>query len=108
MLKVCSPSSHNQALYLSLSLSRLAYRVDDEESIGFKVGLKLILAAATLHCQHNISGLRVGTLPGVSQQNGFLGLPMTLMQEETAHLVKSGEYSLSPLSLLFTFSISPS
>jgi hypothetical protein len=54
------------------------------------VGDKLIIAAATLHCQHDISGLRVGTLPGVSQQNGFLGLPMTLMQEETAHLVRSG------------------
>lgn len=47
-------------------------------------------AAATLHCVHNISGLRAGTLPGVAQQNGFLGLPLTLMQEETAYLVTQG------------------
>lgn len=49
--------------------------------------------AATLHCVHNISGLRAGTLPGVSQQNGFLGLPVTLMQEETAYLVMQGALS---------------
>jgi tRNA-splicing endonuclease subunit Sen34 len=48
--------------------------------------------AATLHCVHGISGLRVGTLPGVSQQNAFLGLPMTLMKEETAYLVTQGEW----------------
>ncbi|WWC68803.1 uncharacterized protein I206_102738 [Kwoniella pini CBS 10737] len=46
--------------------------------------------AATLHCIHNVSGLRAGTLPGVSQQNGFLGLPLTLMKEETAYLVQEG------------------
>lgn len=49
-------------------------------------------AAATLHCVHNISGLRAGTLPGVAQQNGFLGLPLTLMQEETAYLVTQGRF----------------
>ena len=32
----------------------------------------------------------MGTLPGVSQQNAFLGLPLTLMQEETAFLVRTG------------------
>ncbi|OWZ31963.1 tRNA-splicing endonuclease subunit Sen34 [Cryptococcus neoformans Tu259-1] len=49
-----------------------------------------LIAAATLHCVHNVSGLRAGTLPGVAQQNGFLGLPLTLMQEETAYLVTQG------------------
>ncbi|OCF58090.1 tRNA-splicing endonuclease subunit Sen34 [Kwoniella mangroviensis CBS 10435] len=53
--------------------------------------------AATLHCIHNISGLRAGTLPGVSQQNGFLGLPLTLMKEETAYLVEQGIAHLIPL-----------
>ncbi|WVW79967.1 hypothetical protein I302_101940 [Kwoniella bestiolae CBS 10118] len=53
--------------------------------------------AATLHCVHNISGLRAGTLPGVSQQNGFLGLPLTLMREETAYLVEQGIAHLIPL-----------
>ncbi|WWD16687.1 hypothetical protein CI109_101117 [Kwoniella shandongensis] len=55
--------------------------------------------AATLHCVHSVSGLRAGTLPGVSQQNGFLGLPLTLMQEETAYLVTQGIAHLIPLSL---------
>lgn len=50
-----------------------------------------LIAAATLHCVHNVSGLRAGTLPGVAQQNGFLGLPLTLMQEETAYLVTQGK-----------------
>ncbi|ORY25810.1 hypothetical protein BCR39DRAFT_277857 [Naematelia encephala] len=54
--------------------------------------------AATLHCDHAISGLRVGTLPGVSQQNGFLGLPITLMQEETAYLVRSGIAHIVPVA----------
>ncbi|GMK57559.1 hypothetical protein CspeluHIS016_0403930 [Cutaneotrichosporon spelunceum] len=47
-------------------------------------------AAATAHCVHDISGLRAGTLPGVVQQNAFLGLPVTLMPEESAHLLKQG------------------
>ncbi|WRT65530.1 uncharacterized protein IL334_002475 [Kwoniella shivajii] len=53
--------------------------------------------AATLHCIHNVSGIRAGTLPGVSQQNGFLGLPVTLMREETAYLVQQGIAHLVPL-----------
>ena len=56
-----------------------------------------ILVAATLHCNHAISGLRAGTLPGVSQQNAFLGLPLTLMQEETAFLVKARIAHLIPV-----------
>ncbi|WVQ79055.1 hypothetical protein IAT38_001148 [Cryptococcus sp. DSM 104549] len=54
--------------------------------------------AATLHCVHSVSGLRIGTLPGVAQQNGFLGLPVTLMQEETAYLVQEGIAHLIPLN----------
>ncbi|WVR03971.1 hypothetical protein IAU60_000970 [Kwoniella sp. DSM 27419] len=53
--------------------------------------------AATLHCVHNVSGLRAGTLPGVSQQNGFLGLPVTLTKEEAAYLVQEGIAHLIPL-----------
>lgn len=47
-----------------------------------------------------MSGLRAGTLPGVSQQNGFLGLPMTLMQEETAYLVQQGQSHVIVLILI--------
>lgn len=64
-----------------------------------------LIAAATLHCVHNVSGLRAGTLPGVAQQNGFLGLPLTLMQEEAAYLVTQGKRQIylfltSPLFVL--------
>ncbi|KAL7419586.1 tRNA-splicing endonuclease subunit [Cryptotrichosporon argae] len=52
--------------------------------------------AATLHCVHSISGLRAGTLPGVGQQNAFLGLPVTLMMEEAAWLVRQGIAHLVP------------
>lgn len=38
--------------------------------------------------------MRAGTLPGVVQQNAFLGLPLTLMPEETTHLVESGTSNL--------------
>lgn len=50
-----------------------------------------VTAVATAHCAYDISGLRAGTLPGVVQQNAFLGLPVTLMPEEANHLVKQGE-----------------
>ena len=39
----------------------------------------------------------MGTLPGVAQQNAFLGLPLTLMREETAYLVRTGVAHLVPL-----------
>ncbi|OCF32370.1 tRNA-splicing endonuclease subunit Sen34 [Kwoniella heveanensis BCC8398] len=61
--------------------------------------------AATLHCVHNVSGLRAGTLPGVAQQNGFLGLPLTLMKEEAAYLVQEG---IAHLVALPTFPPLPS
>jgi tRNA-splicing endonuclease subunit Sen34 len=56
----------------------------------FRSVLTIPPAAATIHCLHAISGLRVGTLPGVSQQNAFLGLPITLTPEETTHLLNKG------------------
>lgn len=55
-------------------------------------------AVATLHCAHNVSGLRAGTLPGVVQQNAFLGLPLTLTSEESAYLVSTGVAHLVPLA----------
>ncbi|KAK1927386.1 hypothetical protein DB88DRAFT_434533 [Papiliotrema laurentii] len=54
--------------------------------------------AATLHCSYGIGGFRAGTLPGVSQQNAFLGLPITLMREETAYLVSTGIAHLVPVA----------
>ncbi|KAI0259933.1 tRNA intron endonuclease [Gloeopeniophorella convolvens] len=44
--------------------------------------------AATLRSQHRICGMLSGTLPHLSQQNVFLGLPLALMPEELVLLVE--------------------
>jgi hypothetical protein len=43
------------------------------------------------HCRrnHNICGVLVGTIPNLSQQNVFLGLPLELMPEEARVLVEN-------------------
>jgi tRNA-splicing endonuclease subunit Sen34 len=53
--------------------------------------------AATLRVTHHICGLATGTLPGVGQQNVFLGLPLVLMPEEVVLLVEDGKSSLPQL-----------
>ncbi|KAF2188082.1 SEN34 subunit of tRNA-splicing endonuclease [Zopfia rhizophila CBS 207.26] len=40
--------------------------------------------------EHNICGVLIGTIPNLSQQNVFLGIPMQLMPEETRLLVEHG------------------
>ena len=40
--------------------------------------------------EHNICGVLIGTLPNLSQQNVFLGLPVELMPEEARVLVERG------------------
>ncbi|KAF1945241.1 SEN34 subunit of tRNA-splicing endonuclease [Clathrospora elynae] len=44
------------------------------------------------HCRraHNICGVLVGTIPNLSQQNVFLGIPLELMPEEARVLVERG------------------
>ncbi|CAE6469066.1 unnamed protein product [Rhizoctonia solani] len=44
----------------------------------------------TLRVAHRICGTLSGTLPSVSQQNVFLGTPLTLLPEEVAALVNTG------------------
>ncbi|EGN95466.1 hypothetical protein SERLA73DRAFT_186486, partial [Serpula lacrymans var. lacrymans S7.3] len=44
---------------------------------------------ATLRSKHHICGILAGTLPHLSQQNVFLGVPLLLMPEEVAFLVES-------------------
>ncbi|KAH9977293.1 tRNA intron endonuclease, partial [Lactifluus volemus] len=44
---------------------------------------------ATLRSEHHICGVLSGTLPHLSQQNVFLGLPMVLIPEELVLLSKS-------------------
>ena len=43
-----------------------------------------------LRKEHNICGVLVGTIPHISNQNVFFGLPLQLMPEETRVLVESG------------------
>ncbi|CBX93766.1 hypothetical protein IAQ61_003653 [Plenodomus lingam] len=47
---------------------------------------------AISHCRraHNICGLLIGTIPNLSQQNVFLGIPLELMPEEARVLVERG------------------
>ena len=45
---------------------------------------------ATLRTRHHICGVLTGTLPHLSQQNIFLGVPLVLMPEEVVLLVEIG------------------
>ncbi|KAN0076894.1 hypothetical protein V8E55_010749 [Tylopilus felleus] len=45
---------------------------------------------ATLRSHHHICGVLTGTLPHLSQQNVFLGVPLLLMPEEVVLLVDKG------------------
>jgi len=45
---------------------------------------------ATIRSKHHICGILTGTLPHLSQQNVFLGVPLVLMPEETVLLVDIG------------------
>ena len=45
---------------------------------------------ATIRSKHHICGILVGTLPHLSQQNVFLGVPLLLMPEEAVLLVENG------------------
>ncbi|KAF2473845.1 PAXNEB-domain-containing protein [Lindgomyces ingoldianus] len=40
--------------------------------------------------EHNICGVLIGTIPNLSQQNVFLGIPLELMPEEARVLVEQG------------------
>ncbi|KAG8692911.1 tRNA-splicing endonuclease subunit [Ceratobasidium sp. 394] len=45
---------------------------------------------STLRVVHRICGTLTGTLPSISQQNVFLGVPLTLLPEEVVTLVDTG------------------
>ncbi|KAF2738977.1 SEN34 subunit of tRNA-splicing endonuclease [Polyplosphaeria fusca] len=47
---------------------------------------------AIMHARssHNITGVLTGTIPNLSQQNAFLGIPLQLMPEEARVLVEKG------------------
>lgn len=45
---------------------------------------------ATIRSKYHLCGVLTGTLPHLSQQNVFLGVPLVLLQEEAALLVNIG------------------
>jgi len=45
---------------------------------------------ATLRSKYHICGILTGTLPHLSQQNVFLGIPLVLLPEEVVLLVENG------------------
>lgn len=47
---------------------------------------------ATLRSNHHICGILTGTLPHLSQQNVFLGIPLVLLPEEVVLLVENGTF----------------
>lgn len=52
---------------------------------------------ATLRSQHHICGILTGTLPHLSQQNVFLGVPLILLPEEVVLLVENGGFGNSTI-----------
>ncbi|VDB95724.1 unnamed protein product [Peniophora sp. CBMAI 1063] len=65
--------------------SRIPIRVSNGRAFVFDVD-----HVATLRSKHRICGVLGGTLPHLSQQNVFLGLPLLLMPEEVNLLVDKG------------------
>ena len=53
--------------------------------------LTRFLDVAALRSEHRICGVLSGTLPHLSQQNLFLGLPLVLVPEELVLLVEKRE-----------------
>ncbi|PPQ99934.1 hypothetical protein CVT24_009569 [Panaeolus cyanescens] len=62
--------------------------LDDTGPIPLRVSNKIIIA--TLRSKYRICGVLSGTLPHLSQQNVFLGIPLVLTPEETVLLVNIG------------------
>ena len=58
---------------------------------------------AIIRSQHRVCGVLSGTLPHLSQQNVFLGVPLVLMPEETVLLVDIGTSNSIPNALANCF-----
>ncbi|KDQ59532.1 hypothetical protein JAAARDRAFT_33108 [Jaapia argillacea MUCL 33604] len=62
---------------------RIALHVSNQKAYVWDVD-----SIATLRSKHHICGLLTGTLPHLSQQNVFLGVPLVLMPEEVVFLME--------------------
>lgn len=58
---------------------------------GDKVYVYDVDSIRRLRVDHHITGITLGTLPQVAQQNVFLGVPLQLLPEEVAVLVEQRE-----------------
>ncbi|KAH7912124.1 tRNA-intron endonuclease catalytic domain-like protein [Hygrophoropsis aurantiaca] len=67
-----------------LSSHRIPLRVSNRKAYVWDVN-----DIATLRSQHHICGILTGTLPHLSQQNVFLGVPLLLLPEEVVLLVEN-------------------
>ena len=65
-----------------LCTMRISFHHDDDVSDFADV--------STLRAKHRVTGVLTGTLPSVSQQNIFLGLPLLLLPEEVVLLIQDG------------------
>ncbi|KAL7414415.1 hypothetical protein BDY24DRAFT_386878 [Mrakia frigida] len=72
---MASSSPSTIPIHVTSNSKALVWSVDDVRSLRVK---------------HNICGSLTGTLPGITQQNVFLGLPLSLMPEEVVLLVENG------------------
>lgn len=68
-----------------LSNSRILISVANKRAFIWEVD-----DIAVIRAKHRICGILTGTLPHVSQQNVFLGVPLLLMPEEVVLLVENG------------------
>ncbi|KIM80807.1 hypothetical protein PILCRDRAFT_822087 [Piloderma croceum F 1598] len=64
--------------------TRIRLRVSNEKAYVWDVD-----DITTLRSKHHICGILTGTLPHLSQQNVFLGVPLVLMPEEVVFLVET-------------------
>lgn len=68
---------------------------------GDKVYVYDVDSIRRLRVDHHITGITLGTLPQVAQQNVFLGVPLQLLPEEVVVLVEERESMHPMLQLKF-------
>lgn len=60
---------------------------------------------AMIRTEHRVCGTLLGTLPHLSQQNAFLGVPLILQLEEAVLLVDKGRELLVTLGTQSTYKV---
>ena len=58
-----------------------------------------------IRTEHRVCGTLLGTLPHLSQQNAFLGVPLILQLEEAVLLVDKGRELLVTLGTQSTYKV---